>query len=140
MDIKIKAEHDLYLREISDKETALKTYHRLESSVNNIRMTHITLKEQLLEADQALKILQQDSLYYSAEIQKYHEKIDLGIYNYLKQEKVENSEKEKMMSNMEVKKKLEVELEEVSKNIEDLEKQREKLNTMKELKVFIIIV
>ncbi|ORX80966.1 hypothetical protein BCR32DRAFT_16586 [Anaeromyces robustus] len=130
----IKVEHDLYLREISDKETALKTYHRLESSVNNIRMTHLTLKEQLLEADQALKILQQDSKYYSNEIQKLHEKIDFGIYNFLKKETIENTEKENMVNNMEIKKKLESELEEVTKNIEDLEKQKEKLNLMKELK------
>jgi len=130
----IKIEHDLYLREISDKETALKTYHRLESSVNNIRMTHITLKEQILEAEQTFKLLQQDSKYYSNEIQKLHEKIDFGIYNYLKQEKIENTEKENMVNNMQAKKKLEEELEEASKSIEVLEKQREKLNTMKELK------
>jgi len=130
----IKTEHDLYLREISDKETALKTYHRLESSVNNIRITHATLKEQILEAEQAFKILKQDSKYYSKEIERLHEKIDFGIYNFLKQEKVENAEKEKMTTNMEINKKLENELEEASKSIEALEKQREKLNIMKELK------
>jgi len=128
------------LREISDKETALKTYHRLESSVNNIRMTHITLKEQILEAEQNFKLLQQDSKYYSNEIQKLHEKIDFGIYNFLKQEKIENTEKENMATNMKAKKKLEEELEEASKSIEVLEKQREKLNTMKELKVNFFII
>jgi len=98
-------------------------------------MTHITLKEQILEAEQAFKLLKEDSKYYSNEIQKLHEKIDLGIYNYLKQEKIETTEKENMETNMEMKKKLEEELEEASKSIEVLEKQREKLNIMKELKV-----
>ncbi|XJO72474.1 hypothetical protein BDV3_003585 [Batrachochytrium dendrobatidis] len=110
----IKREHDTVLRVIREKDTQLKLHRRLETTVNNIKMSTPSIRKQAEDYRRQLEFAKADEKFYHKENTRLRKLIDVATYDFLMQEKVETNEMEELQEQVAANKRLESELESAS--------------------------
>ncbi|RKO93586.1 hypothetical protein BDK51DRAFT_24341, partial [Blyttiomyces helicus] len=106
----IKREHDILLRTIREKESLLKHSHRLETTVNNIRMSTPAILKQRADLERELELAGRDEKHFRKEVTELRKAIDLLLYEFLKQEQAETRDGERLTAQLSVNRKMEEEL------------------------------
>eukprot|EP00842_Homolaphlyctis_polyrhiza_P000705 jgi/Hompol1/1635/HPOL_002745-RA len=135
----IKREHDLVLRVIREKDTQLKLHRRLETTVNNIKMSTPTIRKQSEDFRRQLEFVKSDEKFYRKENIRLRKLIDIATYDFLKQEKVEKSEAETLMEMLATNRKLEAELEAAANECQEHARKVEEIKLEKDLKAREVI-
>ena len=131
----IKREHDLVLRVIREKDTQLKLHHRLETTVNNIKMSTPTILKQTEDYRRQYDQIKCDEKYYQKESQRLRKQIDLFTYDFLRQDKVEKKEDAILTELMQGNRELDEELEKVTLEAQNLSRTVDSIKMDKDIKV-----
>ncbi|KAJ3111374.1 hypothetical protein HDU96_005763 [Phlyctochytrium bullatum] len=131
---RIKKEHEVLLRAIRDKEVQLKIHRRLETTVNNVNTSTPTIRKQADEYASQLEQQLREDKFYRKRMQELRREIDLMLYDYLKKEDLEKTEREKAMAQAELNRRMEAELDAVVERSSELQRQYEALNAEKDLR------
>ncbi|KAJ3088001.1 hypothetical protein HK102_009803 [Quaeritorhiza haematococci] len=130
----IKKEHESLLRAIRDKESQLKQYRRLETTVNNVRMTTPILRQQNEEYQRQLEATQREAKTIRATIADLKKEIDLALFEFLKQQSVEKTEMDRAQALYTENRKLHEELERAETKFADMNRKLDQLKAERELK------
>ncbi|KAI8612195.1 hypothetical protein BC830DRAFT_1067947 [Chytriomyces sp. MP71] len=127
-------DHDVLLRAVREKEIQLKTHRRLESTVNNVKMSGPMIRKQLEDYNRELEMLQREERIQKKKMAEMRKTIDVGLYKYLKLNNVEKDENDKMSAQHELNRRMEKELEEVMERRNALIRQIETLTGDRDIK------
>ncbi|KAJ3233161.1 hypothetical protein HDU81_002463 [Chytriomyces hyalinus] len=127
-------DHDILLRAVREKEIQLKTHRRLESTVNNVKMSGPMIRKQLDDYNRELEMLKREERIQQKNMAEMRKTIDVGLYKYLKLSGVEKEENEKMAAQQELNRRMELELEEVMERRNALTRQIETLTGDRDIK------
>ncbi|KAJ3409840.1 hypothetical protein HDV05_004193 [Chytridiales sp. JEL 0842] len=130
----IKREHDILVRTIREKETQLKTHRRLQTTVNNIKMSTPLILRQAADHARLLEAAKREEVYQQKRMAELRKEIDMQLFEYLQLEEGEKTEEEKAGAQRELNRRMELELEEVRARRLELSRGLESLKAEKELK------
>lgn len=130
----MRREHDSLLRSLRDKEMQLKTCRRLEMTVNNIHMSNTVLESQKDETRRQIATVKREEKDLRKEITEIRRKIDLALYDYLKQDQIDKHELERCHAMFFHNQKLEKELDEIMEEHSRNEKLAKQASAERELK------
>ena len=94
--MQIKREHENLLKVIRDRDTHLKLFRRLTTSLNNIKMAIPTIQTQKDELRRQMHASQADEKYQKNRLAEIRKDIDICLFDFIRMEKVEKSEAEKV--------------------------------------------
>ncbi|KAJ3348828.1 hypothetical protein HDU83_001030 [Entophlyctis luteolus] len=127
-------DHDVLLRAVREKEIQLKLHRRLETTVNNVKMSGPMIRKQLEDFTMQLEMLKREEKHQRRRMAEMRKTIDMGVFKYLKLNNAEKEENEKMLAQHELNRRLEKELEEVMTRRNALERQIENLTGERDIK------
>ncbi|KAI9339290.1 hypothetical protein BDR26DRAFT_803168 [Obelidium mucronatum] len=127
-------DHDVLLRAVREKEIQLKTHRRLETTVNNVKMSGPSIRKQLADFNRELEMLQREEKHQKKRMIEMRKSIDVGLYKYLKLSGSEKEENDKMSAQAELNRRMENELEEVMERRSALGRQIETLTGERDIK------
>ncbi|KAI8998429.1 hypothetical protein BC832DRAFT_235383 [Gaertneriomyces semiglobifer] len=130
----IKREHDVLLRTLREKDSLLKSFCRLETTVNNIRLSTPLLEQQLVEHKRQVESAKRDEKHFRKQCQELRKQIDLLMYDFLKADNGERAEGELLARELGVNRRMEEELEERIAATAGLRKQLDEVSVEKEIK------
>ena len=110
-------------------------FRRLTTTVNNIKMSTPTIKKQHDELKRQMDASILDEKYQKACLLELRKEIDIALFDFLKMEKVEKSETQKVKGMLERNRELEDDLETLTAKTKELNRQVEDLKLEKDIKV-----
>nr|KAJ3418146.1 hypothetical protein HK105_000281 [Polyrhizophydium stewartii] len=135
----IKREHDLVLRVIREKDTQLKLHRRLETTVNNIRMSTPTIRKQSEDLRRQLDFAKSDERFYRKENSRLRKLIDMATYDFLRQEGLEKKETDALQEHVAANRRLEGELDEAMHECLEAARRVEEIKMDKDLRAREVI-
>ena len=127
------------LKCIREKDTHLKLFRRLTTSVNNIKMSTPTIRKQHDELKRTLDSTIADEKYHKKRLSELRKEIDIALFDYLKMEKVEKNETEQVRATLARNQELEETLDDLSSKANESYRQVEDLKMEKDLKAREVI-
>ncbi|KAJ3130897.1 hypothetical protein HK100_007240 [Physocladia obscura] len=131
-------DHDILLRAVREKEIQLKLHRRLETTVNNVKMSGPMIRKQLDDFGRELEMLQREDRFQKKRMVEMKKLIDVGLYKYLKLSGSEKEENDKMAAQLELNRRMEKELEVVAERRAALARQIEALTGERDIKASFI--
>ncbi|ORY51485.1 hypothetical protein BCR33DRAFT_656040 [Rhizoclosmatium globosum] len=127
-------DHDVLLRAVREKEIQLKLHRRLETTVNNVKMSGPMIRKQLEDYNRELEMMQREEKIQKRRMAEMRKSIDVGLYKFLKLSGTEKEENDKMSAQVELNRRMEKELEETIERRAALGRQIETLTGERDIK------
>ena len=128
------------MRAIREKEGLIKTERRLDTTVNNIKLSTPLLLRQQEELKQNLQYIGMEDKELRGNVQVLRKDIDLALYDYLQQNQLEQGELEKAERYHQLNKKLDKDLEVEVKKFSELNRHVEEINSDRSLRVLALFI